>query len=285
MALIDRIHDVPQIDREAYTSFIIDGRRLGLIKPGFEDTLARFPDVFVITDDGVTLQPALDDRPSRTAAVNGCLEVLRTEGHLPKWRGEQYPATEAFHAPPAMTLERAAAPLFGTRHYGVHVNGFVRGPGGGVDVWVAKRSETKQTDPGKLDQIAAGGQPIGIGFFDNVVKECQEEAGIPPELSTTAHAVSAVSYLTEWADGMHNDVAVIFDLELPQDFTPANTDGEVSEFMLWPAERLRETLEAGPAFAPDSALVAIDFLVRHGFVAADEPDFEAIVRGLRRAPL
>ena len=41
------------------------------------------------------------------------------------WRDELYPVTAAFDSPPALLLERAAAPFFGIRAYGVHVNGYV----------------------------------------------------------------------------------------------------------------------------------------------------------------
>lgn len=45
---------------------------------------------------------------------------------------------------------------------GVHVNGFVTLPDGSQELWVARRSATKPTWPGKLDHIAAGGQPHGL---------------------------------------------------------------------------------------------------------------------------
>ena len=47
---------------------------------------------------------------------------------------------------------------FGARAYGVHVNGYVRTPDGGIELWVARRSKTKPTWPGMLDHIVAGGQ-------------------------------------------------------------------------------------------------------------------------------
>lgn len=47
---------------------------------------------------------------------------------------------------------------------GVHINGYVTLPDGSKELWVAKRSSTKPTWPGKLDHIAAGGQPHGLGW-------------------------------------------------------------------------------------------------------------------------
>lgn len=36
----------------------------------------------------------------------------------------------AYHEPPLFLIERAAAPFFGVKAYGVHVNGYVRKPDG-----------------------------------------------------------------------------------------------------------------------------------------------------------
>ena len=43
--------------------------------------------------------------------------------------------------------------LLGTVQYGVHVNGYYTDENGNMFMWVARRSPTKQTWPGKLDQI------------------------------------------------------------------------------------------------------------------------------------
>jgi len=43
--------------------------------------------------------------------------------------------------------------LLGTVQYGVHVNGYYTDDSGKISMWVARRSPTKQTWPGKLDQI------------------------------------------------------------------------------------------------------------------------------------
>ena len=48
-----------------------------------------------------------------------------------------------------------------------------------------------------------------------------------------------------------SDVWRYGDLELPADFTPHNADGEIAEFMLWPAERAADT----PLRSPQDLLV------------------------------
>ena len=88
----------------------------------------------------------------------------------------------------------------------MHVNGFVRLPGGGIELWVARRSASKPTWPGRLDHIVAGGQPAGMTLADNVVKECGEEAGVPPALAAAATPVGAVSYTSMQDVGLKRDV-------------------------------------------------------------------------------
>ncbi len=74
----------------------------------------------------------------------------------------------------------------------------------------------------------------------------------------------------------------IYDLELPTDFTPRPTDGEVAEFLLWPLAQVRDTVRDGDGFKFNCALVAIDFLIRHGIIGPDEPSYLKLVRSLRR---
>ena len=49
-------------------------------------------------------------------------------------------------------MERAAAPWFGMKVYGVHINGYTRDAvTGEILLWVAKRSKTKSTFPGIMN--------------------------------------------------------------------------------------------------------------------------------------
>lgn len=61
--------------------------------------------------------------PPATPRTTGVLERLRATGVVKGWRDELYPLAPAFGVPPALLLERAAAPHFGMRAYGVHING------------------------------------------------------------------------------------------------------------------------------------------------------------------
>ena len=70
------------------------------------------------------------------------------------WREELLPVVASFSGSPVLLMERAAVPWFGVKAYGVHINGYVKDPiTGEVSLWVAKRSKTKSTFPGKLQPL------------------------------------------------------------------------------------------------------------------------------------
>lgn len=233
------------------------------------------------TDTGVTCAPHLVDEPSRTAAVASALAQLRADGLFSGWRDELYPVSATFGGEPLLLIERAAAAAFGIKAYGVHINGFVRRPDG-LHLWVARRSLSKPTWPGKLDHLAAGGQPHGIGLHANVVKECGEEAGVDPELATSAKACGAVSYQTfQDSGGLKREVLFVFDLELPETFRPKAEDGEVQDFRLLPVEQVMSLVRDTDEFKDNCNLVLLDFFVRHGLMEADAPGYLQLVRGLR----
>ena len=285
MSYLDRIALCRQWDRAAYRPFVVGGAPFGYVGPGFAKRLAGFPEVFRVSGAAVELAPGLADFESRSAAVAEVLRALKDRGEVPGWRGEDYPVVRRWGDPPVMVMERAAVPLFGVRAFGVHVNGFVRSPGtdkaDGLKLWVATRARTKQTAPGKLDHIVAGGQPHGIGIKQNVVKECAEEAAIPEALATTARPVGAISYRCERPEGLRDDVMFSFDLELPADFTPENTDGEVESFALWPMEEVLARVRGTDDFKFNVNLVIIDMAIRFGLIGPDDAGYQEIWEGLR----
>ena len=281
MSLLDRIRACQNDDEDSYVPFCASGVSIGQIKSDFVQSIAKFGDVFEIDDASVALTANLRSYEARTLAMARVLDELRIEGLVPGWRDEPYPAGPAFNAPPLFEMERAAVPLFGIPGYGVHMNGWLN-KDGRTYMWIARRSLSKPTGPGKLDQMVGGGQPVGMSLRDNLIKESGEEAGIPARLAKMAKPVGIVSYSTIRPEGLRNDVLFNFDLYVPIDFQPVNQDGEVAEFMLWDIDEVIQRLCDTEDFKFNSALVIIDFLIRHGFIEADDPDYPDIVRGLHQ---
>src|SRR3546814_16249753 len=95
-------------------------------------------------------------------------------------------------------------------------------------MWIGRRARDKHTYPGMLDNMVAGGQPLGLSLRENLVKECAEEAAIPPALAERAVAVSAIPDRHMKEEGFKPDVQFCFDLALQPDFVPPNPDGEIA---------------------------------------------------------
>ncbi len=279
MSLLDRVRDCARYDPKRYRPFLVGDDAVGEVSEDMASALAAHGDVFHVRADTVRLNDALADFESRTAAVADVLAAMRRAGHIPGWRDEPYPVAVGYTSPALFHMERAAVPLFGVRGYGVHLNGFVERPDG-LHMWIGRRSLSKPTGPGLLDQVVAGGLPAGISIRDNLIKECGEEAGMPEALARTAYPVGTIAYRTDRPEGLRHDILFNYDIRLPEDFRPINTDGEVDEFMLMPIDEVTRTIADGRTFKFNAALVIIEFLVRRGLVAADDPDYVELVRGL-----
>jgi isopentenyldiphosphate isomerase len=281
MSFLDRIAELNTGRIDGLHPFVLDGAVLGWLSETTAARLTEYGDVFEFDQRGLQLQKALRaaDLMTRSDAVAPILIDLARRGYLAGWRDELFPIVARFSDAPRLLVERASVAMFGARGFGVHLNGFVR-TNDGISMWIARRADDKPTWPGALDQMVAGGQPAGLGVRANVVKECWEEAGIEASLARRAQAAGAVSYCMQTEVGLRPDWLFVFDLELPLDFTPNNTDGEVAAFELWPLADVAEAVASSHAFKPNCALVIIDFLVRHGFIDATSRNFEAIVRGL-----
>jgi hypothetical protein len=280
LSFLDRIRECNTWKPRRFRPFVVAGARVGFVREDFAARLARFKGLFAVSAEAVTLDPGLGDFAARSEAVGGALEDLAAEGAVPALRGELYPVGTSFTAPPLLQIDRAAVPAFGIRAYGLHINGFVR-QDGAYHMWIGRRAKDKPTYPGMLDNMVAGGQPIGLSLAENLVKECAEEASIPEALARRAVPVGAITYCAEAPEGLKPDVQFCYDLEMPADITPVNADGEIEEFFLWPIDKAARVVAETREFKFNCNLVIIDFLVRHGLIAPDHPDYVEIVRGLR----
>lgn len=281
MPLIDRVRDAAHLDPDGLVPFVVAGNAVGLVHTDTAGRLAAWPEVFAVDDTALVLSPDLATAAQRSAAVATVLAALRDEGLMSGWRDELYPVFANPDDPPLLSIERAAAVLFGILTVAVNLNGYVEAAEGGLSLWLQRRSASKPISPGKLDVLVSGGLPVGADPFENLVKECAEEAGIEEALARRAQFVGTVGFRTRRPDGIHHGHYLNYDLALPPDFTPDNRDGEVEAFYLWPADRVIDVLSHSEDVAFDSALVIIDFLIRHGAIGRDDPDFDDLARGLR----
>ena len=205
----------------------------------------------VVRWDAQHLSPA-----QRSQALALAAQRLREQGLIRGWRDECYSHWGAIsHDPdPAVPewfrLERSAFRFFGLRSHAVHINGFT--PDGWM--WCARRALSKATDPGRLDNLAAGGLAAGEGILSCAVRELYEEAGIEPSLAQQVQRAGRITTARSEAEGWHDETLLVFNLLLPDGVVPHNTDGEVSGFeCLSPAEVMARIRMAD--FSKDAACV------------------------------
>ena len=279
MTLLARVRTCAQYRASDFRPFVVAGLSIGQIREDDVVELTDFGDVFDFTDREIQLKSNVRGFAERTRVMDKVARTLRDRGLIAGWRDEMYPAAPKFGDPAVFDIERAAVPFFGICGYGVHINGWVKTEDGPM-MWIGRRSLTKPTGPGLLDQVVAGGLPSGMALMENVIKECEEEASIHADLARQAVSVGTVSYITEREEGLRHDVLFNYDLLLPTNFSPVNEDGEVAEFMLWPMAQVYEEVGHEGVFKFNAALVVIDFLVRHGFVDPESPGYTDVVSGL-----
>lgn len=280
MALLDHIHACNNADLSQCIPFMVGTSQCGWIYKERANDLADRYECFDL-GRSFSFNVSPNTPLARSLALRPVLDDLVARGVLQALRGEGYRAASDWSHETLFTLDRAAAAYFGLRSYGVHINGYVAKPDG-LYLWVAERAHDR-TFPGMLDNTVAGGQPSHLSLLENVIKECAEEASIPEEIAKTAKSIGCVTYAYEDAVGIHPDCMYCYDIALPEDFTPVNTDGEVHSFSLWHTkavlERVRETLD----FKFNCNLALIDFFLRHGILTADdEPDYTELCYGLRQ---
>jgi hypothetical protein len=256
------------------------GERIGLVRRDNAAALERFADVFRVACDRVDLV-ASGDAAAVSCAVDAVVDALVTEKEIPKARNETFVVAPRWGVPAIFDLDRGAVPFFGTRAYGVHLNGYRRDRGEML-LWVGRRAANKRVAPDKLDNIVAGGIGNRHGIWETLVKEADEEAAIPPHLIAQAVPAGAVSYRMETPLGIRDDVLFVYDLELPSEFTPENQDGEFTGFSLMPAASVLDQIRTTSDFKFNVNLVMLDFAVRRGLLRPDDPEYLEVATGLHR---
>jgi thiamine pyrophosphokinase len=236
--------------------FRFGATQVGWVSPALAQALATFTQVTVAGGD-VVLRDA--------TALSGIARSLADQGRY-RWRNEAFDVRATQDGPALAQIDRGAIPSFGVVAVGVHVNGLVRRPDG-LHVWIARRAADKLLDPGKLDHITAGGVPAGLTPEQTLVKEAEEEAAIPASLACQARRVATIGYAMERAEGLRRDLLHCYDLDLPPDFVPRATDGEVASFELWPIVRVLQTVHDTDEFKFNVNLVLIDLFLRLGLLA------------------
>jgi 8-oxo-dGTP pyrophosphatase MutT (NUDIX family) len=190
-------------------------------------------------------------------------------------------------APYFCQLERYSHALFGIVGRGAHLTAYVKSEIG-LKIWVPRRSRHLFTYPGMLDSSVAGGVKANDQPFDCIMAEAMEEASLPEHIvHKNVRSVGTITYVTTHSSSKEKglaspEVLYVYDLELPEDIILAPNDDEVESFTLMGVDQVTKELKKS-AFKKNSALVMVDFFIRHGIITPEnEPDFIEIVSRLHR---
>ncbi|MFC3123959.1 DUF4743 domain-containing protein [Pseudoroseomonas globiformis] len=242
--------------------FRIGAEQVGWLEPELARFLAFRPRDFHFDAGGVAVTARLPAQRDRI--LDAAARDLAKAGFL-RIRGEPFDIRATPNGPSLARLDRGAIPAFGIEAQGVHLNGLVRRPDG-PHVWLGKRALHKAVSPGEWDNMVAGGMPAGLDPLATLIKEAGEEAGVPPEMAAGAQPAGRISYVMKHKNGMRRDILHIFDLELPETFTPRPNDDEVERFELWPLPRVFAAVRDTDDFKFNVNLVLIDLFLREGLI-------------------
>ncbi|CAN6596589.1 hypothetical protein TRVA0_001S02982 [Trichomonascus vanleenenianus] len=286
-----------EIQAKCFRFMSHDGVCLGLILPFVAERL-RSVDGFEFDDKKkqIALSAALRTPEQRTGAVSAIVNEWRTKKTfkvLEGWRDELYAVYNPTHKV-YFLIERVAAALFGLVTYGVHIMGYVPADpakGRDIQIWVSRRSWTKPTFPGMLDNTVAGGVAYPCGILETTIKECYEEAGLEEDyVRKHIKSVGAITYLHRAQPTIENEggyfqpeVCYLYDIAMEPGDVPKPVDGEVASFTAMSVAEIVKELKAG-TFKYNSGTTVVDFLIRHGLLTSEmEPEYlEIAIRTHRR---
>lgn len=215
----------------------------------------------------------------RSGHESGKVEALR------RWNKETFAVYDS-DGQHIMDMVGSGLPLFGVIVFGVHMIAYTKTKEG-LKYWVPRRSKTKISYPGKLDNTVGGSLASGERAIDCMVRESAEEASLPEEYTrANLKPCGALSYQMSLTDagkpGCQHQVQFLYELELPQDMIPKPCDGEVEEFTFKTLAEVQDAL-AGGEFKWNCAMTWMAYFIRNGIVNADnEPDLVEICSRLHR---
>lgn len=235
---------------------------LGWLAAGHDDALAQALEGTALRGGQRIWQAADWPVAQRSQALQSAAQRLHAQGLIRDWRDELYcywgdtGGQPHPGLPEHFRLERAAFRFLGLRSHAVHINGFT--PDGRM--WCGRRALSKATDPGRLDNLAAGGLPAGETVQDCALRELYEEAGLPESLTRQVQPAGHLTTARMEAEGWHEETLLVFNLQIPPDVQPHNTDGEVSGFECLSLDEVMQRIAARD-FSEDAACVVAQGLL------------------------
>jgi 8-oxo-dGTP pyrophosphatase MutT (NUDIX family) len=217
-----------------------------------------------LDDAGLVLQIAASARDVFFADLN---RQLRAAGLVQGWRDEIFVLPHPSGEPALAHIERASARFWGSRTQGAHCNGLARSARSDapLQLWLGRRSATKSTDPGMLDNLIGGGVPAGQTPLEALQREGFEEAGLSPQQMQAARPTGRYHILRDLPEGLQDEDIFVHEIELGADISPVNQDGEVAEFRRFDIAAALRCVQCGE-LTLDASIATLDAAERHGWL-------------------
>jgi len=140
-----------------------------------------------------------------------------------------------------------------------------------------------------MDSTVAGGISGSDTAFETILHEADEEAGFEKQsILERVKATGVLTYMSLSSYGFNEedyvipDMLYVYDMVLDKDTIPETRDGSTRDFQLLTVEEVKVALRNGD-FKPNSAVVMIDFLIRHGVITMEnEREYVEIVNRMHR---
>jgi 8-oxo-dGTP pyrophosphatase MutT (NUDIX family) len=234
---------------------VVDRSRCGWLDPDSARCLVRPASPFEVNGGRLVLASDPHDLPACSQAMDFAARRLHQAGIVREWRSEQLDVhTEDGRV--VATIERAACRALGIETRSVQLNG-LRPDGSFV---AGRRAAHKLSDPNRWDNLAAGMIAAGEQDLQALAREAYEEAGLRLAQLPLARG-SRLRVQRPVAEGLMIETVQVFDVQLPDNFVPANQDGEVAAFQTWSIEAALDAIERGD-FTLQASMAILDAMRR-----------------------
>ena len=254
-ALLQRASQAPH---HGSIPLFIAGELCGTLFPGAIATVAGLPGVEV-TSSRADFGRNLSSGQALNALLAETANALRQAGKTPGWRNELLDVLpDRPESSPIAAIERGVMRPLGLITRAVHLSGWSQDG----QLWVARRSLTKATDPGMWDTLVGGlvsaGEPADLALE----RESDEEAGLDrADIEHRSPLRTITRMQRQIPEGYQCEEVLTCECVLTDGVKPKNRDGEVMEIDCFTPAKIYEMLVAGD-FTLEASIVLTEDLWR-----------------------
>ena len=110
----------------------------------------------------------------------------------------------------------------------------------------------------------------GLGLAEVLIKEADEEASIPPQIAKNAKLTTFVQYCYHKKHHLKRECNFVFDLEIPEHFTPKTNDGETTDFRRVKLGKNCVLFDQPDDWKPNCFAITLDFAIRMGQIESSD---------------